>query len=66
MGSKRGPLGLLVLSAAFLVFAFGASSANAAFGIAQWEALTCNTDEGVSETAPGNWAENRRSVRRNR
>ncbi len=44
MGSKRGPLGLLVLSAAFLVFAFGASSANAAFGIARWEALTCNTD----------------------
>ncbi|HEU4905052.1 MAG TPA: hypothetical protein VFT19_02915 [Solirubrobacterales bacterium] len=46
MGSKRGPVGLLVLTAAFLVFAFGASPAKAAFGIAEWEALTCkeNTD----------------------
>ena len=41
MRSKRGPLGLLVFAAAFLVLAFGASSANAAFGIAKWEALTC-------------------------
>ena len=41
MRSKRGPLGLLVLTAAFLVFAFGASPAKAAFGIANWEALTC-------------------------
>jgi len=41
MGSKRGPLGLLVLTAAFLVFAFGATPAKAAFGIANWEALTC-------------------------
>jgi hypothetical protein len=41
MRSKRGPLGLLVLAAAFLVFAFGASPAKAAFGIAEWEALTC-------------------------
>jgi hypothetical protein len=41
MRSKRGPLGLLVLAAAFLVFAFGASPAKAAFGIANWEALTC-------------------------
>ena len=46
MRSTRGPLGLLVLTAAFLVFAFGASPAKAAFGIAEWEALTCkeNTD----------------------
>jgi hypothetical protein len=45
MGSKRGPLGLLVLTAAFLVFAFGASPAKAAFGIAEWEALTCKENE---------------------
>lgn len=41
MRSKRGPLGLLALTASFLVFAFGASSAQAEFGIAEWEALTC-------------------------
>jgi hypothetical protein len=34
-------LGLLVLAAAFLVFAFGASPARAAFGIAEWEVVTC-------------------------
>jgi hypothetical protein len=34
-------LGLLTLTAAFLVLAFGASSAHAAFGIEKWEALTC-------------------------
>ena len=46
MRSKRGPLGLLVVISAFLVFALGASSAQAGFGIASWEALTCkeNTD----------------------
>jgi hypothetical protein len=41
MRSTRGPLGLLVLTAAFLVLAFGASNAQAAFGIAEWEAITC-------------------------
>jgi len=56
MRSKRGPLGLLVLTAAFLVFALGASSAQAEFGIARWEALTCKTDE--SEIGVGNWAAN--------
>jgi len=56
MRSKRGPLGLLVLTAAFLVFAVGASSAQAEFGIARWEALTCNTDE--SEAGLGSWAVN--------
>ena len=56
MRSKRGPIGLLVLSAAFLVFALGASSAQAEFGIARWEALTCNTDE--SEAGLGSWAAN--------
>ena len=56
MRSKRGPIGLLVLISAFLVFALGASSAQAEFGIASWEALTCNTD--VSEGGEGNWAEN--------
>jgi hypothetical protein len=45
MRSKRGPVGLLVLTAAFLVFAFGASSAQAAFGIEKWEALTCDENE---------------------
>jgi hypothetical protein len=56
MRSKRGPLGLLVLTAAFLIFALGASSAQAEFGIARWEALTCNTDE--SEVGLGNWDAN--------
>jgi hypothetical protein len=56
MRSKRGPLGLLVVTAAFLVFAFGASNAQAEFGIAKFEALTCKTDA----TAPGlgNWEDN--------
>jgi len=45
MGSKRGPAGLLVLVAAFLVFAFGASPAKAAFGIADWQAVTCTENE---------------------
>ena len=40
MRGKRGPFGLLVLTAAFFVLAVGASSAQAAFGIAEWEALT--------------------------
>lgn len=55
MRSKRGPLGLLVLAAAFLVFAFGASPAKAAFGIAKWEALTCdeNVDTPLVPGAPG-------------
>ncbi|HSR93585.1 MAG TPA: hypothetical protein VLK56_01865, partial [Solirubrobacterales bacterium] len=46
MRGKRGPFGLLALSAAFFVLAFAASSAQASFGIANWEALTCseNTD----------------------
>jgi hypothetical protein len=42
-----------VLTAAFFVFAFGASSAQAAFGIANWEALTCKED---TET-PANFGE---------
>ncbi len=41
MRGSRGPLGLLALTAAFVVLAFGASSAQATFGIAKWEALTC-------------------------
>src|SRR5680860_748623 len=45
MGGKRGPAGLLVLVAAFLVFAFGASPAKAAFGIADWQAVTCTENE---------------------
>jgi hypothetical protein len=35
------PLSLVTLVAAFLVLAFGASSAHAAFGIEKWESLTC-------------------------
>jgi hypothetical protein len=55
MRSTRGPLGLLVLTAAFLVFAFGASPAKAAFGIAKWEALTCdeNVDTPLIPGEPG-------------
>jgi len=56
MGSKRGPVGLLVLVAAFLVLAIGASSVQAEFGIKRWESLTCKTDE--SATGLGNWAAN--------
>ena len=49
MRVARGPLGLLALTAAFFVFAFGASSAQAEFGIESWEALTCkeNSDTPV-------------------
>ena len=62
MRSSRGPLGLLVFTAAFLVLAFGASSAQAAFGIAKWEALTCKED---TET-PADFGEkaDRHSLRR--
>ncbi len=54
MRSKRGPVGLLVLAAAFLVLALGASNAHAAFGIERWEALTCaeNTDTPALMGAP--------------
>jgi hypothetical protein len=38
-------LGLLTLVAAFVVFAFGASSAQGAFGIANWESLTCKENK---------------------
>jgi hypothetical protein len=41
MRGTRGPIGLVALTAAFFVLAFGASSAQAAFGIAEWEAVTC-------------------------
>ncbi len=41
MRSARGPIGLLVFMAAFLVLAFGASSAQATFGIEKWESVTC-------------------------
>jgi hypothetical protein len=53
MRGKRSPFGLLVLTAALFVFAFAASSAHAAFGIANWEALTCKED---TET-PANFGE---------
>ncbi len=54
MRSKRGPLGLLVLAAAFLVLALGASSAQAEFGIERWESLTCKTD--VTLPGAGDWS----------
>jgi hypothetical protein len=41
MRGSRSPLGLLALTAAFFVLAVGASSAQAAFGIAKWESVTC-------------------------
>ncbi len=41
MRGKRSPLGLVALTAAFFVLAIGASSAQAEFGIAEWEAVTC-------------------------
>lgn len=41
MRSKAGPVGLLALVGALVVLAFAASPAKAAFGIAEWEALTC-------------------------
>jgi len=55
MRSARGPFGLLVLTAAFFVLAFGASSAQAAFGIAEWEAVTCkeNVDTPLPFGPPG-------------
>jgi hypothetical protein len=56
MRGKRGPIGLLALTAAFLVLAFGASGAQAEFGIAQWESLTCKTD--ASAVGLGNWEDN--------
>lgn len=55
MRSSRGPLGLLALISAFAVLAFGASSAQAAFGIAEWEAVTCkeNVDTPAALGPPG-------------
>ena len=44
MRGKARPAGLLVLLCAFVVMAIGASSAHAEFGIAKWEALTCNAN----------------------
>jgi len=41
MRGSRSPLGLLALTAAFFVLAVGASSAQAAFGIENWEVVTC-------------------------
>ncbi len=55
MRSKRGPLGLLVLTAAFLVFAFGASSADAGrYSVTKWEGLTCKENADLpEELGPG-------------
>jgi hypothetical protein len=46
MRSKARSFGLLTLTPAIVVLAFGASSAQAEFGIANWETVTCkeNTD----------------------
>jgi hypothetical protein len=55
MRGSRGPLGLVALISAFAVLAFGASSAQAAFGIAEWEAVTCkeNVDTPAALGPPG-------------
>jgi hypothetical protein len=55
MRGKARPLGLLALTTALLVLAAGASSANAAFGIAEWEAVTCkeNVDTPAAIGPPG-------------
>jgi hypothetical protein len=57
MRGKARPAGLLVLLSALVILATGASPANAAFGIKEWEALTCkkNVDTPVvgTTTAPG-------------
>lgn len=52
---KARPLGLLVVIAALLTLAVGASSARAEFGIAEWEALTCkeNVDTPTEFGIPG-------------
>jgi hypothetical protein len=48
------PAGLLVLLCAFVVMAIGASTASAEFGIARWEALTCNANSDTpTETGLG-------------
>ncbi|MET0306442.1 MAG: hypothetical protein ABW196_09480 [Solirubrobacterales bacterium] len=56
MRGSRSPLGLLALISAFAVLAFGVSSAQAAFGIAKFEALTCATD--ASAPGVGSWEDN--------
>jgi hypothetical protein len=59
MRGKSRPVGLLTLLGAFVVLAFGASSANAEFGIEKWEALTCNansdtpTESGLEKAVTG-------------
>jgi hypothetical protein len=52
MRSKASPIGLLTLIAALLVLAFAASPAKAAFGIEEWEALTCK-ESVEAPAAPG-------------
>jgi hypothetical protein len=53
--TKARPLGLLVLLAALFTLSAGASSAQAAFGIAEWEAVTCkeNVDVPAAIGPPG-------------
>lgn len=51
MRSKARSIGLLTLTAALFALAFGASSAQAEFGIANWESLTCT--ENVDTPPPG-------------
>src|SRR3954447_938792 len=55
MRGKARPFGLLALTTALLVLAAGASSAKAAFGIAEWEAVTCkeNVDTPAAFGPPG-------------
>jgi len=45
MRVARSPVGLVTLTAVFFVLAIGASSARGAFGIEEWQALTCAENE---------------------
>lgn len=56
MRGKASPVGLLTLTAALAVLGFAASPAKADFGIAKFEALTCNKD--LSASGLGNWEDN--------
>jgi hypothetical protein len=56
MRGKARSASLLALTTALVALAVGAPAAQAEFGIAKWEALTCKTDE--SEVGLGNWEEN--------
>jgi hypothetical protein len=47
MRVKASPVGLLTLTAALFVLAFAASPARAAFGVDEWQSLTCTENEDI-------------------